>query len=84
MPKRHAECSVGNDVKLESKSRSKGLAVFSGKSRNGRQSCCKVQEGTEQMLMATISSKSVFELLGSAHVICPILTKSKIVRCDCY
>lgn len=73
---------MGNDVKLESKSHNKVLAAFSGKSRNGRQSCCKVQEGTGQMLMAVISSQSVFELLGPTRVICPILTKSQIVRCN--
>lgn len=59
---------MGNNVKLESKSHSKVLAAFSGKSTNGRQSCCKVQEGTGQMLMAAISSKTVFELLGEQHM----------------
>lgn len=34
------------------------------------------------MLMAAISLKSVFELLGPAHVICLTLTLSQLVRCN--
>lgn len=73
---------MGNNVKLESKSRSKLLAAFSGKSWKGKQLCFKVQEGTGQALMAAISLKSVFELLGPARVICLILTMSQLVRCN--
>lgn len=77
-----AKCSVGNNVKFESTSHSKVLAAFSGNSRNGQWSCCKVQEGTGQMLMAAISSKSVLELLEPKRVISPIQTKSQIIRCN--